>query len=111
MPGEGTGDPFDAEARTIGSLSVPALTNVVAGDLFSGYAIGTSESVTAGLTQVEPPDPDVSWTVGLRNLAYALQWWVFAGFALFMWWRMSSENVATRRAEADAEEGFDAPVA
>jgi len=111
MPGEGTGEPFDSENRTLGSLSVPALTNVVAGDLFSGYAIGTSDSVTGGLTQVEPPDPGVSWTVGLRNLAYALQWWVFGGFALFMWWRMATENVAARRAEAEAKPGFEAPVA
>ena len=109
--GEGTGEPFDAEARTIGSLSIPALTNVMTGDLFSGYAIGTSPSVTRDLTPVEPPEPDVSWTTGLRNLAYALQWWVFAAFALFMWWRMASENVAMQRAQAEAEAGFDAPVA
>jgi hypothetical protein len=24
----------------------------------------------------------------LRNLAYGLQWWIFAGFTVFMWWRM-----------------------
>lgn len=44
----------------------------------------------------------------LRNLAYGIQWWVFAGFAVFMWWRMlraeatgSGETVA-RDAGADA---------
>ncbi len=111
QPSEGSGEPFDPSKRTIGSVSIPALTNVIAGDLFSGYAIGTSDSVTGGLRPVPPPTPDVSWTVGLRNLAYAVQWWVFAAFALFMWWRMASENVAMRRAEDEAEPGFDAPVA
>ena len=23
----------------------------------------------------------------LRNLLYAIEWWVFAGFAAFLWWR------------------------
>jgi surfeit locus 1 family protein len=108
---EGSGEPFDSGARTIGTVSIPALTNVVQGDLYSGYAIGTSPSVTGDLTPVALPDPDVSWSVGLRNLAYAFQWWVFAAFALFMWWRMATENVAMRRAEAEAESDFDAPVA
>ena len=111
QPTEASGEPFDSTRRTIGSLSVPALTNVIRGDLYSGYAIGTSASVTGGLTPVEPRAPGVSWTVGLRNLAYALQWWVFAAFALFMWWRMTVENVAMRRAEAEAEADFDPPVA
>ena len=111
QPSEGSSEPFDPAPRTIGSLSIPALTNVMSGDLFSGYAVGTSSSVTEGLRPVTLPAPDVSWTVGLRNLAYALQWWVFAAFALFMWWRMASENVAMQRAEDEAEPGFDPPVA
>jgi cytochrome oxidase assembly protein ShyY1 len=97
---ERSGEPFDRRDRTIGTLSIPAITNVIQGDLYSGYAIGTSPSVMRGLTPVQPPEPDVAWTTGLRNLAYALQWWVFAVFALFMWWRMASEDVAMRRAAA-----------
>ncbi|MGH3459116.1 SURF1 family protein [Aeromicrobium sp.] len=99
---EVSGEPFDERDRTIGTLSIPALTNVVPGDLYSGYAIGVSGSVTGGLTPVQPPSPDVAWTVGLRNLAYALQWWVFGAFAVFMWWRMATENVASREAEGAA---------
>jgi ABC-type nickel/cobalt efflux system permease component RcnA len=30
----------------------------------------------------------LSW----RNLAYALQWWVFALFAAYMWWRMVRDD-------------------
>ncbi|MGI9084843.1 MAG: SURF1 family protein [Aeromicrobium sp.] len=100
--GESSGEPFDARDRTIGTLSVPALTNVLPGDLFSGYAIGTSPALTGDLTPVEPPSSDVPWTVGLRNLAYALQWWMFGAFALFMWWRMASENVASRSDQTSA---------
>jgi cytochrome oxidase assembly protein ShyY1 len=110
-PSEGSGTPFDPTDRTIGTLSVPTLINVVPGHLYSGFAIATTDAVRGGLSPVEPPEPDVSWTTGLRNLAYALQWWVFGAFALFMWWRMATENVAMRRAEAAAEADFDPPVA
>ncbi len=93
-PGEKSGEPFDAENRTIGSVRIPALINEVAYDLYSGYAINADESVSGGLELVAPPQPsDVSWTQGLRNLAYALQWWVFGLFAAFMWWRMTTETV------------------
>ena len=94
--------------RTTNAISVPVLINDLPQRLYSGYGIALTDT---GLPLVEPPEPNVSWTVGLRNLAYALQWWVFAAFALFMWWRMAGENVAMRRAEDGAESGFDPPVA
>ena len=93
--------------RTTDAISVPALINDLPQRLYSGYGIALTDT---GLPLVSPPEPEVPWTVGLRNLAYALQWGVFAAFALFMWWNMASENVAMRRAEAEAEADFDAPV-
>lgn len=99
-PGEGGSIPYDAQTREIGSLRIPALSNELPYDLYSGYAVSEDPSVSGGLDLVPPPQPgDVSWTVGLRNLAYAIQWWVFGAFAVFMWWRMSSESVATSRAQ------------
>jgi cytochrome oxidase assembly protein ShyY1 len=98
--------PHGDGVRTTDAISVPVLINDLPQRLYGGYGIALTDT---GLPLVDPPEPDVSWTVGLRNLAYALQWWVFGGFALFMWWSMASDNVAMRRAEADA--GFDAPVA
>ncbi len=105
QPGEERTD-SDALAQTsgvYGSLSIPHLANVLEGDLFSGFALTEATGITGGLRPVDPPRPDVPWTVGLRNLAYALQWWVFGLFAGFMWWRMATDAVdveITRRAEA-----------
>ncbi|MEJ7634695.1 SURF1 family protein [Aeromicrobium sp.] len=97
-PGEAIGTAFDTDRREIGSVRIPALTNELPYDLYSGFAISTSTAVAGGLDLVPPPKPgDVSWTVGLRNLAYAFQWWVFGAFAAFMWWRMSTESVAAAR--------------
>ncbi len=40
----------------------------------------------------------------LRNLAYGLQWWLFGGFVVFMWWRMARDDLrgATPRAGTSA---------
>lgn len=98
-PAEAAAGVFDPSERTIGALRIPTLINEVPYDLYSGFAISTDATVSGGLDLVPPPQPgDVSWTVGLKNLAYALQWWVFGLFAAFMWWRMSTETIAARRA-------------
>jgi hypothetical protein len=95
QPGEDSGGAtFEPTAGTYDAMSIPQLTNVLHGDLFSGYALTSDAEITAGLRPVELPDPHVSWTVGLRNLAYALQWWVFGLFAGFMWWRMLTDALA-----------------
>jgi surfeit locus 1 family protein len=98
QPGEAHAGTFDASARSIGSVRIPSLINEMPYDLYSGFAISTDEASSGGLELVPPPQPgDVPWTVGLRNLAYALQWWVFGLFAAFMWWRMCTETLAVRR--------------
>jgi len=95
QPGEDRSDAtaFDPTTGIYGSVSIPQLANVLHGDLFSGFALTDAAGVNAGLTPVAPPDPHVSWMVGLRNLAYALQWWLFGLFAGFMWWRMATDAV------------------
>jgi len=95
QPSVGGGSTLDADRSTTG-LTVASLLNQLPQRLWSGYGVVTDGSPAPdGLTLVPPPDPDVSWTVGLKNLAYALQWWVFAAFAVFMWWRMTSEQVGS----------------
>lgn len=93
-PGEASAAPFDQATRTLGSVRVPEIINVVDYDVYSGYALNTDASLSSGLALVQPPAPgDVKWTVGLKNLTYAFQWWAFGLFAAFMWWRMTSEIV------------------
>lgn len=99
-PGEAALGAFDPADRTIASVRIPALINETPYDLYSGFAISTDDTVAADLDPVPPPLPsDVSWTVGLKNLAYALQWWVFGLFAAFMWWRMCTETIAASRTQ------------
>lgn len=96
QPGEGAGSPLD-DNRVTGALRIPALINVLPYDLYSGFAISTTPATAEGMSLATRPLPDTSWTSGMRNLMYAFQWWVFGLFALFMWWRMSTESVAAAR--------------
>ncbi|TSD53780.1 SURF1 family protein [Aeromicrobium piscarium] len=93
---------FDPETRTIGSVRVQTLINELPYDLWSGYALGEDEAIVpAGFAAPAIPEPEVSWTAGGRNLGYGLQWWVFGGFVVFMWWRMGRESVETARSALD----------
>ena len=95
----------------IGSIDVPALLNKWGGDVYNGFLFAVSESPDPGdvaaagapvgvgmIERVPPPDLPSGFT--LRNLAYALQWWIFALFALWMWWKMVRD--AHRRSLAEA---------
>ncbi|MGH3359685.1 MAG: SURF1 family protein [Nocardioidaceae bacterium] len=96
QPSEESGDQLGAD-RTTGSVAIPLLANELPYDLYAGFAIQTDPAPGDGLEAVPPPDPSVSWTVGLRNLLYAIQWWVFGVFAVFLWLRMCRDLVSERR--------------
>ena len=87
-----------ALAITVGGVVAGAPENPVR-DAASTQAEADAK---AGLEPVPPPAvaTDLSW----RNLMYAFQWWAFAAFPLWMWWRMLSAAVRDER-EAAAEAG------
>lgn len=105
--GEAASTPLNSH-RVIGSVRVPALLNELDYGLYSGYAI--SADAAPGLTTADIPEPDVSWREGMRNLAYAIQWWAFAIFGVFMWWRMGRDTVDDRVTEHMSSDG-NTPVA
>lgn len=76
----------------IGSVDLSVLVNTWPGDLYNGFVFLEAEQPATGpqLTKVPTPlgDTGIRW----RNAAYAVQWWIFAGFALWLWWRMVREE-------------------
>lgn len=96
----------DGQVQTI---NVPALINRWGGDMFNAFVfLGPQDPSTPGLAHVAPPTPgvvDLNW----RNLGYALQWFFFGGFALYMWWRMVSEDARAQALAAapDTAHGTD----
>jgi cytochrome oxidase assembly protein ShyY1 len=88
-------EPVDAATDTslpkgqAGAASAVELLDTAPGPFYPGLLVAQSVSPSSA-----PQPASVQlWahagggTAGLRNLAYALQWWLFAGFAIFLWWR------------------------
>jgi surfeit locus 1 family protein len=110
--GEGTGlvdkTPHD---DVIPEMRIASLVQGVDADLYSGYVIARSfgnatQPPAAGLASLNPTDaPAVSSTTALRNFLYAVEWWIFGLFALFIWFRWCRDVLAPR------EEPAEAPVA
>jgi cytochrome oxidase assembly protein ShyY1 len=91
-PARDSGRPPNS-SRVTDSLSISGLVDSVRPDLYSGYVLLTSSTPhqRPSLAPVAPQLPNPSRWTGIRNLLYACQWWVFAAFVAFMWWRMTTD--------------------
>jgi cytochrome oxidase assembly protein ShyY1 len=85
-------DPTD---DVIPTMRVASLVEHVDADLYSGYVVArTATSGTDGLRRVTPAAiPSVSGFTALRNLLYAIEWWVFGAFAVFVWLRWCRDTL------------------
>jgi cytochrome oxidase assembly protein ShyY1 len=112
-PAEAPAEPGSAAypQGVLGSIDLAVLVNRWPGELYNAFAFATAErsaggaavGLTPGLERVPPPvagGTSLNW----RNAAYALQWWIFAVFAAYMWWRMVRDDTDRDRAAALAEE-------
>ncbi|HTW17681.1 MAG TPA: SURF1 family protein [Nocardioides sp.] len=71
-------------------------------DLYGAYAVAQEP-----LDGLEPATleqlPDAGTFTALKNLLYAIEWWLFGAFAAFIWWRWV-RDVTQAPAEEDADE-------
>lgn len=92
----------DSRDDVLPELAISDAMNHVQQDLYSGYAVvahgpwpAADTPVNDGSTGLRAAQvnamPEASFTTGLRNLLYALEWWVFALFAVYVWWRYVRE--------------------
>ena len=102
---EGTGTPdADPHDDVIPEMRIASIVEHVDVDLYSGYVVAEPPT-TEGLAAVPPESvPKVSSSTSLRNILYAFQWWVFGGFALYIWFRWCRDTVEQSRAEEVAAE-------
>ena len=76
----------------IGSVDTSILVNQWPGDLYNAFLFLEDESPAAGEPLTRVPTPLGATGVQWRNAAYAIQWWFFAAFALWMWVRMVKDD-------------------
>lgn len=88
LPSEGPQE-SDFEHGVRSTMAVPELINLwesVPGGVYGGYVI--LDSAPAGLELIDAPAPIAEVGLNLLNVFYAIEWVVFAGFAIFLWYRL-----------------------
>ena len=88
-----------AEAGQIPMLATAELTNRWDLPIYAGFVVSSATTVN-GVEQVpespleavlvgpQPQDTPLNWL----NIFYAVEWFVFAGFAFFLWWRLVADD-------------------
>jgi surfeit locus 1 family protein len=119
QPGEGSGlsDP-DPDDDVIPEMRIADAIQHVDQDVYGGYVVardvssaGNSATVEDGLEPVTPASlPEVDAFTALRNLLYAVEWWVFGGFAVFLWLRWCRDEVERARVADAAGDGAEPPL-
>jgi surfeit locus 1 family protein len=99
QPGEGSGNPDPRPGDDVfPDLQVTDALQRVDQDLYGGYVIARTVNGThpsGGLAAVTPAAlPKPSAFTSVRNLLYAVEWWFFGGFAVYVWGRWCRDEVS-----------------
>jgi surfeit locus 1 family protein len=90
LPSEEHVPETDPSSGQIASVRLPALAQQWPGPLIDGYVnLSSGDAVSQGLAPSELRLPEARGR--LRNGAYAMQWWLFAAFTLFMSFRIARD--------------------
>jgi cytochrome oxidase assembly protein ShyY1 len=79
-----------AVAELINTWEISSYQGFVAAtsEVADGVPVAADEAVKALNIPAQPPAQQINWL----NLFYAVEWVVFAGFALYIWWRMVADD-------------------
>lgn len=91
----------------VGAISIGQLLNLWGGPIFSSYIVA-AEPVGGGVDVVPAPSFSEGAGMNIRNLLYAGEWFIFGGFALFLWWRMVRDEAQKMAEEELLNEAEDA---
>ncbi|MDP9027294.1 MAG: SURF1 family protein, partial [Actinomycetota bacterium] len=93
LPSESPDQP-GVEKGQQSAASVPALVNqwsTLGDSVYGGYVVVNDPS--AGLRKIDSPAPTAELGLNWLNLFYALEWALFAGFAIYLWYRLVKDEV------------------
>lgn len=93
------------------AVSTGSLVNEWGGPTYSGYLVLISSDpaqpsdAEGGPAQLPRPTIEGGTGLNLQNLFYALQWWVFGGFAVLLWVRLVRDEAAGVRRDGRGDGG------
>ena len=84
-------------AGQVGAISAASLVNLVPYDVYDAWV--TLDRADSGMTAVPASAPDDSGLDlrAFQNLGYTGEWFVFAGFVVFMWFRLLRREAEFQR--------------
>ena len=94
----------DFESGQQKSMSVAALINQWAdapASVYGGYLV--LDDAPAGLAAIDSPAPSAEVTLNWLNVFYAIEWAVFAGFAVFLWFRLVKDEWEREQEDEEPE--------
>jgi surfeit locus 1 family protein len=102
LPSEPPDQP-DVDKGVQSAASVPAFINQWAdfgGSVYGGYLVASTS--TDGLEAIDSPAPSQEVSLNWLNIFYAAEWAIFAGFAIYLWYRLVKDEVE-KEVEKEAE--------
>lgn len=99
-------------AGTTDSISSAELLGEWGGPIWTGYAVltGADPAQDPGIELLPPPTRSGTG-LNIQNLGYAAQWFVFGGFAVFLWVRLLKDEVLRESGAFEAAGAPGAPAA
>ena len=91
----------------VSTISPAELVNRWGGPIYSAYVVIAEVDPPQDAALAVLPPPSAETGLDLRNVAYALQWWIFGGFALLLWFRLVRDEVRAASEEAGESEASD----
>ncbi len=95
----------DFQSGEVSSLSLGALVNVWTevdpAGVYNGYIV--SDTAAPNLEPIYSPVPQQQVELNWLNLFYAAEWVIFAGFAVFLWWRLVRDVWLKEQHEASVD--------
>jgi cytochrome oxidase assembly protein ShyY1 len=113
LPGEAPvlPDPEGDDPYVMNTVAPAALINLWADftdqSVYFGYVVDTEAA--PGLVVIDSPIPVVEKELNWLNIFYAIEWAVFAGFAVYIWYRLVRD--AVEREEEDAADAAEPAAA
>ena len=97
-------DNFEHDVDSV--VSIPWLINewkVVTPTTYGGYIV--DRTAPAGLSPIQSVKPVNDVSLNWLNVFYAIEWVVFAGFALYLWYRLVKDTYEREEEAREAAEG------